>query len=179
MKPVAKQRVKINPREIHRAFLDSIEPELREKSVVFFDGDSLNIDTDYLTLPAHITEVTSRELGEYLNAFTQQKMYLRTLLGRFEIMLEQAKRDYISAGDAIYNALSSSKMSETAKERIINSHSEVKPSYDLYVQALKSRDTLLLNISNIEDAIFLISREVSRRTADFGDENRNINVNDH
>lgn len=167
---------KINPKQMHKEFLDSIEPELLEKSVVFFDEDVLNIDRDYLVLPAHITEITSRELGEYLNAFTQQKMYMRTLLGRFEIQLEQAKRNYVTAGDAIYSTLSNSKMSETAKERIINSYAEVKPAYDLYVRALKARDTLSINIANIEDAIFLISREVSRRSSDFDDENRSINV---
>lgn len=176
---VAKPRAKINPKQIHKEFLESIEPELLEKGVVLFDDSTLNVDRDYLVLPPHITEITSRELGEYLNAFTQQKMYLRTLLGRFEILLEQEKQNYIASGDSIYNALSNSKMSETAKERIINSHEEVKPMYDLYLRALKSRDILLMNIANIEDAIFLISREVSRRTADFEDENRNNNVGNH
>ena len=36
---------------------------------------------------------------------------------------------------------------------------------------------LEMNIANIEDAIFMISREVSRRTGDFNNENRNYNVN--
>ena len=33
--PVAKK--KINPKQMHKEFLDSIEPELLKKSVVFFD----------------------------------------------------------------------------------------------------------------------------------------------
>ena len=33
-----------------------------------------------------------------------------------------------------------------------------------------------MNILSIEDIIFMLSREVSRRTGDFKEENRNINV---
>ena len=84
---------KINPREIHKSYLDKIETELEKQGVVFFDPQSnLNISDDYLTLPHEITEITSRELGEYLNTFTQQKLYLRTLLGRVELKVEEARR---------------------------------------------------------------------------------------
>lgn len=179
MKPVRKQtKQKINPKEMHRSYLDSIEEDLTAKGVEFFDLDThLNIDGDYLSLPPHITEVSSRELGEYLNAFTQQKMYLRTLLGRTEIALEQAKREYITSTENNYKALSNGKLSETAKERLINSDENVKPHYYEYIDWLKKKDLLVHNILNIEDAIFMLSREVSRRNADFDDENRNYNVN--
>lgn len=41
-----------------------------------------------------------------------------------------------------------------------------------------SKENLVeLNILNVEDAIFMLSREVSRRNADFNDENRNYSVN--
>ena len=68
----------MNPRELHKLYLNNIEDELKSKGVVFFEAEkNLNINEDFLTLPAQITEVTSRELGEFLNAFTQQKLYLR------------------------------------------------------------------------------------------------------
>lgn len=176
MKPV-KGREKMNPRELHKVYLNNLEDSLENQGVVFFEaGKNLNINDDFLMLPAQITEVTSRELGEFLNAFTQQKLYLRTLLGRVEIELENAKRNYVVSSEKIYKALSSGKLSETAKERLINSEQEVKPHYYEYVDWCKKRDLLTYNIANIEDAIFLLSREVSRRTSDFDDENRNYNV---
>lgn len=176
MKPL-KSKEKMNPRELHKLYLNNIEEELESKGVVFFETNkNLNIDEDFLTLPAQITEVTSRELGEYLNAFTQQKLYLRTLLGRVELELEEYKRNYINSSENIYKALSSGKLSETAKERMINAEESVKPHYYEYVDWVKRRDLLLYSIANIEDAIFLLSREVSRRTADFEDENRNYSV---
>ena len=176
MKPL-KSKEKMNPRELHKMYLNNIEEDLESKGVVFFEVDkNLNIDEDFLTLPAQITEVTSRELGEYLNAFTQQKLYLRTLLGRVEIELEDSKRKYITSSEKMYKVLSNGKMSETAKERMINADDTVKPHYYEYVDWVKRRDLLLYSIANVEDAIFLLSREVSRRTADFDDENRNYNV---
>ena len=177
MKPV-KGREKMNPKEMHKVYLHNLESSLEDKGVVFFEADkNLNISEDYLSLPPQITEVTSRELGEYLNAFTQQKLYLRTLLGRIEIQLEDAKRKYVTSSEKIYKVLSNGKLSETAKERMINSDEEVKPYYYEYIDWVKKRDLILYSIANVEDAIFLLSREVSRRTADFEDENRNYNVN--
>lgn len=177
MKPL-KSREKMNPRELHKLYLNNIEEELENQGVVFFEvGKNLNINEDFLTLPHQITEVTSRELGEYLNAFTQQKLYLRTLLGRVEIELEDAKRKYITSSEKLYKVLSNGKLSETAKERMINADEEVKPHYYEYTDWVKKKDLLEYSISNIEDAIFLLSREVSRRTADFDDENRNYSVN--
>lgn len=176
MKPVVKKQGKINPKEMHKKYLTDIEESLERQGVVFFDEKTLNISEEYLTLPLQITEVTSRDLGEYLNAFTQQKLYLRTLLGRTEIYLEEVKRKYVVSSEKIYKELSNGKLSETAKERIINSEEEVKPYYYDYIDWVKKRDLLLYSISNVEDTIFLLSREVSRRSSDFDDENRSYNV---
>lgn len=38
---------------------------------------------------------------------------------------------------------------------------------------------LNMNISSIEDIVFMLSREVSRRTGDFKDDMRNYNVDNH
>lgn len=179
LKPV-KQKPKgekINPREMHKSYLDRMEKDLSSKGVVFFDPDTnLNISSEYLELPPEITDVTSRELGEYLNAFTQQKVYLRTVLGRVELMVEEARRAYFEASAELYRKYSIDKMSETAKERLINAQPSVQPAYYDYVDYRKKQTLVEYSISNIEDIIFMISREVSRRTGDFNDENRVHNV---
>ena len=69
-----------------------------------------------------------------------------------------------------------SKLSETAKEREVNSDPDVKPCYEEYMDYKNKVRLLNFNISSIEDIIFLISREVSRRTGDFNEESRNYNV---
>lgn len=169
---------KINPRALHKSYLERVESQLQDRGVVFFDNETnLNINDAYLELPSEITEVPSRDLGEFLNAFTQQKVYLRTLLGRVELELEEARRNYYNASAELYRKYSLDKMSETAKERIINSNPAVQPAYYAYSDMKKHQEIVSFSIANIEDIIFMISREVSRRTGDFNEENRSYNVN--
>lgn len=144
---------------------------------MFFDTDTgLNIDNEYLELPREITEVSSRDLGEYLNAFTQQKVYLRTILGRAELLEEQARRNYFSSTEDLYRKYSAQKMSETAKDRVINADEDVKPLLEEYKDAKARVQVVKYAIENVEDICFLISREVTRRNADFDSENRASNV---
>lgn len=187
MKIKPKKQEKINPKEMlkkHKTYTDNIQEDLELKGVNFFVPDdtgfsnaTLHIDTDYLQLPPHITEVSTRDLGEYLNAFTQQKAYMRTLIGWTECMLEEARREYFEVSEQKYRELSHTKLSETAKEREINSDEDIKPHFEKFMDCKKKLQLLNLNIASIEDIIFMVSREVSRRTGDFNVDNRNYNIN--
>lgn len=162
---------------MHRSFLDSIEDDLSEKGVVFFDNETgLNINDEYLQLPREITEVTSRDLGEYLNAFTQQKVYLRTVLGRAELVEEEARRAYYSSTDELYKKYSTHRMSETAKDRVINADESVKPLMEAYMDAKSRVQMVKYAIDNVEDICFMLSREVTRRNSDFDSESRASNL---
>ena len=174
---------KINPKEVlqeKRSYCDKVQKELEDQGVDFFrpseDGGSLHIDKNYLSLPQNITEVSARDLGEYLNAFTQQKMYMRTLVGYAELYCEEARRKYMSASELRYRELLGSKLSETAKEREVNADPDVLPHYEEYVDYKNKIKLLNFNIQSIEEAIFMLSREVSRRTGDFENERRDYNV---
>ena len=174
---------KINPKEVlqeKRSYCDKVQKELEDQGVDFFrpseDGGSLHIDKDYLTLPQNITEVSARDLGEYLNAFTQQKMYMRTLVGYAELFAEEARREYMAVSETRYRELLGSKLSETAKEREVNSNPDVLPCYEKYMDYKNKIKLLNFNIQSIEEAIFMLSREVSRRTGDYENERRDYNV---
>lgn len=168
---------KINPREIQQSYMEKMEKDLTNKGAVFFEpGEKLHIDEDNLSLPAEITEVTSRDLGELLNAFTQQKVYLRTLLGRTELCVEESRRKYFEISEEYYRKYSTLKMSETAKDKLINAQEEVRPVYYEYMDFKKKQTLVEYSIANVEDIIFMISREVTRRNGDFNEENRSYNV---
>jgi len=174
-------RRKFNPKQAYKDYTDRIHNELEEKGVVFFcpeeQGGTLHIDTEYLTLPQDITSTLSHELGNYLNAFTQQKLYMRTLLGWAESYMDEAKKDYFDVSKDLYSKLSGSgKLSETAKERTIVTDPKIAPFYHKYQECIRKVSLIQSAIENIEDSIFLISREISRRTSDFNNENRNYNV---
>ena len=178
-----KSQKKINPKDVlkeKRSYCDTIQKDLEDQGVDFFrpseDGGSLHIDKNYLSLPQNITEVYAKELGEYLNAFTQQKMYMRTLVGYAELFCEEARREYLEASGVRYRELLGSKLSETAKEREVNSDPNVRPYYEKYVDYKNKIKLLNFNIQSIEEAIFMLSREVSRRTGDYENERRDYNV---
>lgn len=183
LKVKSKEKPKINPKEVlnqKRSYCDKIQEELENQGVDFFrpseEGGSLHIDANFLSLPQNITEVSARDLGEYLNAFTQQKMYMRTLVGYAELYCEEARRKYMAVSDSKYKELLGSKLTETAKEREVNSHPEVLPHYEEFVDFKNKIKLLNFNIQSIEEAIFMLSREVSRRTGDYENERREDNV---
>ena len=167
---------KINPRAIQKQYANKMEESLSKSGVIFFDETNLNIDTDYMVLPREITEVTGRELGEYLNALTQQKLYLRTLLGRTEVESDIVSREYFEKAHPLYRRYSSEKLSEKAKDRMVNADPSISEYYNKFVDVKRRCDLIQKAIENIEDAIFLVSREISRRTSDFDNESRNMSV---
>lgn len=183
IKPVIKKK-KINPMAIlkeKKSLVDKIESELSDKGVDFFkpseSGGILHIDNDYLTLPKDITELPSQELGRYLNSFTQHRMYMRTLIGWQILYLEEAKRKYYETSTPIYNELDRKQFpSEVGRERYLNNHPEVIDVFMDFKDEKRKMDLFNLNLLSIDDAIFLVSREISRRSGDFERETRNQNV---
>lgn len=174
MKLQKKNKGKINPKKILGT---KAESNLMEKGVVFFEPNkNLNIDSEYLVLPKDITEITNKELGQYLNAFTQQKIYMRTLKGWAENRYKVAKAIYLDSTKDIYSNLSNQKMAEKAKERILITEDSIQKEYTDMLEKQEECQLIQYSIENIEDIIFMLSREVSRRTGDFNEENRNYNV---
>lgn len=174
-KKIANNEVKkINPRD----YVKHIEDSVSDLGIKLFEPleGNININEDFLSLPPEITDVPSKDLGEYLNAFTQQKAFYRTVMGRVELCLEEARREYYEVSKAKYKSLVNSKLSETAKERVLNSDEEIAPSYHKYKDEQHRLSLIEYTINNIDDIIFMLSREVSRRTGDFSQENRNHNI---
>ena len=174
---------KVNPKKIaeeRKSLLDNISKDLEEQGVPVIApvelGGVLNIDNDYLVLPKDLTDIPSRLLGNYLNSYTQNRMYMRTLIGWQETVVEGAKRNYFDKYLPVYTELCKQKLSETAKELLANNDPTVK---DLFLNFKDEKQKLKMigySLASIEDAIFLISREISRRGADFNTEIRNDNV---
>lgn len=171
------KKKKFNPKEARLSYLDKVENDLEKQGVVFFDEKRLDIEQDLLTLPSDLTDLPTKVIGDYLNAFTQQKMYLRTLLGRCELVLEDCRRKYMNASDPHYKIYSEkTKLSETSKDRIISGLEDVKPFYEEFADFKNRIKVISYSIENIEDALFLLSREITRRNADFVNESREHNV---
>lgn len=157
-------------------FLSNTEEYFESKGIFLLDRDNkrLNINHDYLVIPSDITNLSPYELGEHLNAFTQQKIYIRTIQTRYKIYQELAKRRYNEAFDEKYKELtnSSKKLSESAKEKLINMDEEVRSLYYEYHDWSIKLNYLEECIKSLEEGIFLFSREITRRGMDFNHEKR-------
>lgn len=149
--------------------LYKIEDSLKEKHIPMFDSPC-NINEEKLELPSDITEIDSKALGAYLNAYTQHKIYVRAMLGKVRIAEEECRQNYFNMTHDKY--LDYGKASEVSKNRMLSANPDFTEAYRTYSYYSQKRKMIEDIITNFEDAIFLISREITRRVGDIKDESR-------
>jgi hypothetical protein len=154
--------------------LDRIESELERDGVSLFTNE--NVMEEYLTLPADLTDVNSSELGKYFNAFTQQKMWTRTLIGRLSTMVRESNRSLDNVRIDVYSNLPA-KMSVKEKELKFQTDKKARRVLDntfIYEEKLRMLGDYL---ESLIDGNTLISREITRRSGDWGDDKREESIN--
>lgn len=163
---------KVKQQVERKSLLDNIEEALARDNIVI--PEYSNVDTEYLTLPECITDIEMSELGNYLNAFTQQKIWVRTVIGRTSVLLRERQLFLDEKRAIIFDELPV-KMSVKEKElRLLLDPNlkKVKEELIFYEEKLAILEDI---ISSLEESIFTISREITRRTKDFDEFNRNEN----
>ena len=184
-KKIVGNKKKINPMQKVRenaSLMDKLTDEIKEQGATVFTpkdlGGDLQIDTNYLSLPSDLTEIPSRELGKYLNAFTQNKAYMRTLYNWQEMRVEDVKRIYYDAYVEVYDSHTKlvPKASEKSKELLCNNNEKVKDKFLEYRNQKLKLSMLANTIASYEEMIFLISREITRRNGDFDEDKRLSNL---
>jgi len=168
-----KKLVKKIAGKVGETLLESIEASLEKDGIHLFDNK--NVNEDYLALPSDLTEEDSKELGKYLNAFTLQKMWVRTNIGRLNVLLLEEEEKLASIKDAVYSSLPM-KMSVKEKEIRVNSTSEARKILSRINYLNGKLEMLNLYLANLEDGIFNISREITRRNKEIDEFNREYNV---
>ena len=173
--PPKRKAQKIDPKQV--LLNTKLQRELEKKGSVSFspENGNLEIDVGYLRLPADITMLPTHEVGKHLNAFTQQKMYMRTLHLQMQCLTEDCRREYDKARYVIASEFSGSK-TVTEKDFMVNNDPRVLPSHERWLEAKMKVSMVKDTIDSITDAIFLISREISRRESDFNHERRDHKV---
>lgn len=173
MKQLKGSSGKFNPmKQMKAKLMDRLTTELEEQGATIFKPKemegTLNVDIDYLSIPSDLTEVPSRDLGKYLNTYTQNKAYMRTLYNWQECLVEECKRKYDDKYIVIYKEITkeSPKMSEKGKELYCNDDDYVREEYLAYKDEKLKLGMLSHTIASYEEIIFLISREISRRSQD-------------
>lgn len=163
------KKAPVEVEENEGSILEEVEEELKREGIVPFDNS--NIMEDFLILPADLTVATSQDLGRYFNAFTKQKMYCRTLLGRTSAILREAEEELDGIRESIFFDLPV-KMSLKEKELKLRANSRATELLNQVARIQEKKNMLSIYLDNLIDGIFNISREISRRESDMNDEFR-------
>lgn len=154
--------------------LDRIKEFLKETGVNTFDNQ--NVDAEYLKLPKDLTELPTNEISKYLNAITQQRMYVRTLASQARAIYREAKSAYDREKCRVFS-LAPAKMSVTEKELRVYQDERASEIRATMEYSLERFDFLKDIMDSLDDGIFLVSRELTRRLKDFDDNSRNGRFN--
>jgi hypothetical protein len=153
--------------------IDKIESQLSQEGVTPFSNE--NIERDYLKLPRYLDELPAAEIGRYLHATVQQRVYVRTLISQTRAYLREAQSQLNMEKALIYKSFPV-KMSLTEKELKLAEYPSAKEAMERVIYLQERLDYLKDVLDSLEDLKFNISRELSRRGVDFTDANRSARV---
>lgn len=149
--------------------IHDVEQGLEKDGIHAFTNE--NVDEDYLVLPQDITDVSSLELGRYFNAFSQQKMWTRTLIGRVKTHIRALEHSVSDAKATFFKSLPA-KTPVKEKELLFLQDEESLGANGQLLHLKERLQMLDLYLANLEDGIFNISREITRRSSDWRDDKR-------
>lgn len=164
---------KVEHIEENELLLEQVEGDLSEDGIDLFNNES--VVEDFLQLPSNLAELESRELGQHLNAFTQQKMYTRTLVWRVNAELRQLERTLNDFRRVVFEGLPA-KMSLKEKEMRLHADEDARETVERMYYLVERQELLNGYLESLTDGIFILSREVTRRGGDFKDSQRLENV---
>lgn len=160
-------------KETEQTKWDRMESELEREGVVPFENTA--IKQDYLKLPPFLDELPSHELGRYLNAFTMQRMYVRSSISKLGAMLQEIEILLNAEKSRVFATLPV-KMSVKEKELNLYSDEVAKGILETYTYYQNKYKYYLDYMESLDDAKFSLSREISRRGMDFMDNSRGENL---
>lgn len=154
--------------------LERLQKYLETAQVPTFNNS--NVDSNYLQLPKDLTILPTSEIGKYLNALVQQKMYIRTLASQARAIYREAKSNFDKEKCRVF-AQAPPKMSVTEKELRVFQDEQAEQSRSFMEYALEKYDYLKDIMESYDDGQFLVSRELTRRMKDTEDLGRNGRFN--
>lgn len=154
--------------------LERINEFLGRAEVPLFNNQ--NVDSDYLQLPKDLTVLPTNEIGKYLNAIVQQKMYIRTLVSQARAIYREAKSSFDKEKCRVFSS-APAKMSVTEKELRVYADEQAEAKRAFMEYSLEKLDFLKDIMESYDDGQFLVSRELTRRMKDVEDIGRTARFN--
>lgn len=154
---------------------DELEKEFGVKGILsVFSND--NIDSSYSKIPPVLTDIPSKELGNYFHTAVQNKVYIRSVLCQVESLKRQEINNLQPIKAKVFSKFNS-RVSITEKELALHEDIEAKKILNKISILNEKVEILTCILKNFEDIIFDLSREVSRREGDFAQEGRIDSIN--
>ena len=149
--------------------LDTVDDYMEQNELQPFSNT--NVDKEYLQLPRDLEDVPSNELGRYLNHLSQQRIWVRSMLSRAEVLLYELEEKLAREKSRIFSPLPV-KMSITEKELKLYEDPITNKLLEEMRPFHAKKRTLKDYMQSLDDSIFVISREVTRRESDFNNTRR-------
>lgn len=146
-----------------------VEVELAKEGIHLFTDE--NIMEEYSRLPLDLTEVSSQSLGKYFSTFTKNKMWARTVISRAGIVIKALEEEIDTIKVETFKSLPA-KMSVKEKELMLRDDEKCAELLGELAYYQSKLEVLNSHLDNLVDAIFAISREISRRESDWSDAKR-------
>lgn len=155
-----------------KTLLDTVEEELKNDGIVQFKE---SVEEEYLSFPSDFSSLPTPEVGKYLNAYTQKKGSVRTLITRYNILLDEAQAELDKHKATLYEELPA-KMSLTEKELKLMKYEPAQTSLEM-CRKIRAKISLAENYyDSLKDAIFNVSRHITLNISDDRDERREHNT---
>lgn len=149
-----------------------MEQELKSDGIKPFNE---SIEEEYLKFPSDFSSIPTTEVGRYLNAYTQKKNSVRTLICKYNILLEEAEAELDKYKAKLYEDLPT-KMSVTEKELKLINYSPASESLEMCRKIRAKISLAETYYENLKDAIFNVSRHITMNVKDMEDEKREDNA---
>jgi hypothetical protein len=147
--------------------------EFEDKGIVFSSNKS--IDAEYLELPTYLDTATTTDLGRYMHTLTQQLCYVRGVQAQIAAYVRIFENELNIEKLRIFKALPA-RMSITEKELNLLDDDKAKVIIEQLNHYDNKLETLNAYLKNLNDSIFNVSRELTRRIGDGNVFGRNENV---
>ena len=134
-----------------------------------------NVNAEYLELPTFLTDCESRELGKYFHTLTMQKSWAISLRARVKALMDDTDSRLDECKARIFSGLPQ-KLSVTEKELKLYEDEKSKQLLGEMRKYKAQKMMLDSHVECLESSIFDVSREITRREGEFGDNTRGDNI---
>ena len=144
-----------------KTLLEVVEADLLKRNVFTLDVD---VDTEYLRLPANLQEQTDSEIRSRMYAFAQQRAVTRKVRDDLKVQEFEANQAYRKASRDLY--IQMERLSETSKNMLLETNADLRPLFLRWQKLKQEREVCDSILEGYTELVTVLSRELTCRGLD-------------